>query len=191
MPLPIPGPTPAPDPDEDERLLQRSAAELVPLLHADLHRLARRLRRRSAAGATLQTTALVHEVFLKLQGRPAWNDPSHFLRAAALAMRQVLVDEVRARLALRRGAGAEHLTLSAAESVCAADDADERVLRIDAALQGLGALSPRLRRTVECRYFAGYTEAETADALGVSVATVQRDWAKARAWLHREIADPA
>ena len=172
-------------PDAHQRL-QQTAAELVPLFYADLRRLARRVRYESQASETLQTTALIHEVYLKLRAVASWNDRQHFMRAAAMAMRQVLVDDVRARLAQRRGSGAAHLPLEAAEEV-AADDVDERVVEIDEALQRLNLLSPRLSQTVECRYFAGYNENETAEALGVSVATVQRDWAKARAWLHREL----
>lgn len=177
---------PTPDPTGEDRL-QQTAAQLVPLFYADLRRLARRVRHQSQASETLQTTALIHEVYLKLRLVPAWNDRQHFMRAAAMAMRQVLVDDVRARLAQRRGAGATHLGLDEAEEVAAAD-VDERVVQIDEALQRLNELNPRLSQTVECRYFAGYNEAETAEALGVSVATVQRDWAKARAWLHRELA---
>jgi RNA polymerase sigma factor (TIGR02999 family) len=174
----------------DPERLQQTAAQLVPLFYADLRRLARRVRYESQASETLQTTALIHEVYLKLRAVASWNDRQHFMRAAAMAMRQVLVDDVRARLAQRRGAGAAHLPLDAAEDVAAADT-DERVVEIDEALQRLNALNPRLSQTVECRYFAGYNEAETAEALGVSVATVQRDWAKARAWLHRELSPPA
>jgi RNA polymerase sigma factor (TIGR02999 family) len=173
--------------DEPERLRQ-TAAQLIPLFYADLRRLARRVRYESHAGETLQTTALINEVYLKLRNITAWNDRQHFMRAAAMAMRQVLVDDVRARLAQRRGGGAVHVGLDDAEAeAVAADDVDERVLMVDEALQRLADLNPRLSQTVECRYFAGYNEAETADALGVSVATVQRDWAKARAWLHREL----
>jgi RNA polymerase sigma factor (TIGR02999 family) len=174
--------------DEQARLRQ-TAAQLVPMFYADLRRLARRVRYQAQASETLQTTALIHEVYLKLQATTAWNDHQHFMRAAAMAMRQVLIDDVRARLAQRRGAGAVHLPLEAAEAVAAVDD-DERVLAVDDALERLAAMSPRLAQTVECRYFAGYTENETADALGLSVATVQRDWAKARAWLHRELTSP-
>lgn len=172
--------------DIDPERLQQTAAQLVPLFYADLRRLARRVRHQSQASETLQTTALIHEVYLKLRAVSSWNDRQHFMRAAAMAMRQVLVDDVRARLAQRRGAGAAHLPLEAAEDV-ACVDTDERVAQIDEALQRLHLLSPRLSQTVECRYFAGYNESETAEALGVSVATVQRDWAKARAWLHREL----
>ncbi|MCE2915058.1 MAG: ECF-type sigma factor [Rubrivivax sp.] len=172
---------------EPARLAQ-TAAQLVPLFYADLRRLARRVRHESQASQTLQTTALIHEVYLKLRRVDGWNDRQHFMRASAMAMRQVLVDDVRARLAQRRGAGATHVSLDDAEvEQVAAADVDDRVVVIDDALRRLALLNPRLSQTVECRYFAGYNETETADALGVSLATVQRDWAKARAWLHREL----
>jgi RNA polymerase sigma factor (TIGR02999 family) len=174
--------------DASEHRLRQSAAELVPLFYADLRRLARRVRYESQASETLQTTALINEVYLKLRSVSAWNDRQHFMRASAMAMRQVLVDDVRSRRAQRRGAGAAHVTLDDPEvELVSAAAQDDQVLAIDEALCRLAALSPRLARTVECRYFAGYNECEAAEALGVSVATVQRDWAKARAWLHREL----
>jgi RNA polymerase sigma factor (TIGR02999 family) len=192
----MPAPCPAPQPPEtvlasaeaDTGRLAQTAAQLVPLFYADLRRLARRVRYELQASETLQTTALIHEVYLKLRQVERWNDRQHFMRASAMAMRQVLVDDVRARLAQRRGAGAAHVSLDDAEAEqVAAADVDERVVVIDDALRRLATLSPRLSQTVECRYFAGYNESETAEALGVSLATVQRDWAKARAWLHREL----
>lgn len=192
MPPAAAPPDPAPVPAEDAETareidrLRQTASQLVPLFYADLKRLARWVRHEARASETLQTTALIHEAYLKLQATPAWNDRQHFLRAAAMAMRQVLVDDVRARLSQRRGEGAPHLPLEDAEHL-ASQDADTRVLAIDEALQRLVTLNPRLSQVVECRYFAGYTETETAEVLGVSVPTVQRDWAKARAWLHREL----
>lgn len=170
----------------DDATLEQSAAQLAPVFYAELRRIARRVRWGSGASETLQTTALVHESFLKLRAAPRWNDRQHFLCAAALAMRQVVVDDLRHGLAQRRGGGAEHLPLEQVEHELL-DKADEQVLAVDQALQQLAALNPRLARTVECRYFAGYSEAETAEALGVSLATVQRDWAKARAWLKRAL----
>jgi RNA polymerase sigma factor (TIGR02999 family) len=187
-PDPISAPPLAADAEHDR--LRQTASQLVPLFYADLKRLARWVRHDARASETLQTTALIHEAYLKLQATPAWNDRQHFLRAAAMAMRQVLVDDIRARLSQRRGEGAPHVPLEDAEHL-ATQDADARVLAIDGALQRLVTLNPRLSQVVECRYFAGYTETETADVLGVSVPTVQRDWAKARAWLHRELAGDA
>lgn len=166
--------------------LHAAAQQLVPLFYADLKRLARRIRSGMPQAETLQTTALIHEAYLKLHATPMWNDRQHFMRAAALAMRQVLVDDARSRLAERRNHGERPMPIEAAEDV-AADAPDERIVAIDAALQQLAGFSPRLAQTVECRYFAGYTEPETALALGVSVATVERDWVKARAWLYQQL----
>lgn len=170
-------------PPATDSLLQAAAAQLVPLFYADLKRLARRIKGGVSSAETLQTTALIHEAYLKLRLTSNWNDRQHFMRAAALAIRQVLVDDARSRCAQRRNHGERALPIEAADDV-AADAPDERLLAIDEALVKLAAFSPRLAQTVECRYFAGYTEPETAEALGVSVASVQRDWAKARAWLH-------
>lgn len=169
--------------------ISADAAELVPLFYADLKKISRRLRYGSSSSETMQTTVLIHEAWLKLHATPAWNDRQHFLRAAALAMRQVLVDDARVRLAARRNNGERPLPIDAAETV-AAEAPDERVVAIDEALAELAVFSPRLAQTVECRYYAGYTEAETAEALGVGVATVQRDWAKARAWLFQRLQTP-
>lgn len=163
--------------------------ELVPIFYADLKRLARRERTRVAAGGTLPTTALVHEAYLKLRGTRSWNDEAHFLRAAALAMRHALVNHAEARRAAKRGGGIAHLPLDAAFDAAldagAADD--ETLLALDEALKRLAGQSARLARVVECRFFAGYDERETAQALGLSERTVRRDWTLARAWLYREI----
>lgn len=180
--------TPGDAPDR-ETAITDIAAELTPLFYADLRRISRQVRRGAPGGParTLDTTALIHEAWLKLSVRPRWNDRQHFLRAAALAMRQALVDDARARLAGRRNHAQGALSLDAAAEV-AADAPDERVIAVHEALAELSAFAPRLAQTVECRYFAGYTESETAEALGVGLATVQRDWAKARAWLFQRLA---
>ncbi len=166
------------------------ADELLPTFYADLKRLARRERSRVGAGLTLQTTALVHEAYLKLRGAKGWNDDTHFLRAAALAMRHALVNHAAARLAAKRGSGADHV--NAAEALDAGLDAafeqDETLLALNQALERLAERSPRLARVVECRFFAGYDERETARTLALSERTVRRDWTLARAWLHRELA---
>jgi RNA polymerase sigma factor (TIGR02999 family) len=135
---------------------------------------------------SLQTTALVNETWLKLHKVDGWNDRQHFLRAAAKAMRQVLVDSAREHFAAKRGGGVNPETLSAAERVVAGSD--DEVILVDEALARLQALDPRLAQVVECRFFAGYNEEETALALGVSDRTVRRDWLKAKAWLYVEIA---
>lgn len=161
------------------------ADRLLPLFYDDLKQLAHRERRRVGAGATMQTTALVNEAYLKLRGSDGWNTDQHFLRAAALAMRHALVNHAIARVAGKRGDGAPHDSLTAAHDVAAGDDA--ALLSLNEALERLAASSLRLAQVVECRYFAGYDERETATALGISERTVRRDWTLARAWLHREL----
>jgi RNA polymerase sigma factor (TIGR02999 family) len=161
------------------------ADQLTPLFYDDLKRLAHRERARVGAGATLQTTALVNEAYLKLRGSRDWNSDAHFLRAAALAMRHALVSHALARLAHKRGQGAALLPLDAALDVPVDDDA--AILALNEALGRLAHESVRLAQVVECRYFAGYDDAETAHALAVSERTVRRDWTLARAWLHREL----
>jgi RNA polymerase sigma factor (TIGR02999 family) len=164
------------------------ADELVPLFYQELRTLAHRVRGKVGGGATLQTTALVHEAYFKLRGAHGWNDDTHFLSAAALAMRHVLINHATARIAAKRGAGAEHLPLTAADHVATAED--QMLLDLNEALERLGQNSPRVARIVECRYFGGYDEPATARALGLSERTVRRDWALARAWLHRELQMP-
>jgi RNA polymerase sigma factor (TIGR02999 family) len=156
---------------------------LVALLYADLRGIARRERRRAGAGATLCTTALVHEAWLKLQRGEGWKDHRHFLATAALAMRQVLVNDVLARRAAKRNHGLQPIDLLEAGNV--SEREDDRILLVSEAVERLARLSPRLARVVECRFFAGYSDAETAAALGITDRTVRRDWIKARAWLYR------
>jgi len=162
------------------------ADQLLPLFYDDLKRIAHRERGRVDAGATLQTTALVNEAYLKLRGTHAWNDDAHFMRAAALAMRHALVNHAVARLAGKRGSGTIALPLTAALDVAVQDD--DTMLALNEALSRLACDSARLAQVVECRYFAGYDDAETARALDISERTVRRDWNLARAWLHRELA---
>ena len=162
------------------------ADQLTPLFYDDLKRLARRERHRVGAGNTLQTTALVNEAYLKLRGTHGWNTDEHFLRAAALAMRHALVNHAVARLAGKRGDGVDNLPIGAAMDI--AIDDDSTMLALNDALGRLARDSLRLARVVECRYFGGYDDVETACALGISERTVRRDWMLARAWLHRELA---
>ncbi|MFA5940137.1 MAG: ECF-type sigma factor [Sinimarinibacterium sp.] len=167
--------------------------ELTEALYGDLKRLARSQRGRVASGQTLQTTALVNEAYLKLVRRGAWASREHFMNSAARAMRHILVDHARGRLTAKRGMGMP--TDSLDDESCYEDalilrgEPAERVLALDAALERLAALSPRLVSVVECRYFAGYSEEETAALLGLTDRTVRRDWVKAKAWLFREIGD--
>ena len=163
----------------------QTSSELVEALYAELRHVARRERWQMGATPTLQTTALINETYLKLHRSNCWNDRQHFLRAAAIAMRQVLVDAARERMAMKRGGGIKADTLSAADRVAAASD--DEVIQVDTALQRLGTFDPRLAQIVECRFFAGYSEPETAAALQISERTVRRDWIKAKAWLYTEL----
>src|SRR5689334_21356179 len=148
----------------------------------------RRLGRDGASGSTLSTTGLVHEAYLRLaeQSAAVWNDHAHFLAIASLAMRYELVDRARARRTRKRGgAGDQIVTLD--DEVMGADGQAEMVLDLNEALEQLAAWDVRLARVVECRFFGGLTESETAEALGITVRTVQRDWVKARILLRRAL----
>lgn len=172
------------DATESERL---SVDNLMPLVYRELRTLARRERLRASAGETLLTTALVHEAYLRLRDHPALPSRGDFLRLSAVAMRRVLVDRVREQVAEKRGGGAPHLSLEEAGELVVEDG--DRLLIVESALQKLASIDPRLVEVVECRFFAGYTEPETAEALGISERSVQRYWALARAWLKTEMAD--
>jgi RNA polymerase sigma-70 factor (ECF subfamily) len=168
---------------------------LMPVVYAELRRQARRALRREATGHTLQPTALVHEAYLKLVGQAPsrWRGREQFFGVAARCMRQVLVDAARTRRAAKRGGGAHPITLSDVEGLAAAPaaageaDGDD-VIALDAALTRLAALDPGQARVVELRYFAGLTLDDTAATLGISPATVSREWTVARRWLRRELA---
>ena len=160
---------------------------VFPLIYRELQRIARAQLGRERAGHTLEPTALVSEAYLKLANRPpsGAENRAHFVAVAARAMRQVLVDHARARAATKRGGGAAPLTLNEDLAGAHSDPAD--VLALDQALERLDELDTRLRRVVELRYFGGLQDEEIAQVLGVTRRTVQRDWVKARAWLHREL----
>jgi RNA polymerase sigma factor (TIGR02999 family) len=164
---------------------------LLPLVYDELRATARRALAREQAGHTLHATDLVHEAFFKMVGTDGgaggahWQDRAHFFAVASRAMRQVLVEHARRRLADKRGGGAVHVTLGAA--AVAHPTGDDELLALDEALDRLGAVEPRLRALVEHRFFAGMSERETAAVLGVSERTAQREWARARAWLYREL----
>jgi RNA polymerase sigma factor (TIGR02999 family) len=161
------------------------AAELLPVFYDQLKQIAQRARSRLGGNQTLQTTALVHEAFLRLRHSPTFVDETHFLRAAALAMRHALINHAAARVAEKRGGGQLHLTLSSADAIGV--DTDEGLLALNEALERLSSEIPRLADVIECRFFGGYSEEDTARALGLSLRTVQRDSLKARAWLFREL----
>jgi RNA polymerase sigma factor (TIGR02999 family) len=159
----------------------------VPQLYEELRVIAHRRIARRPDGGTLETTGLVHEVYLKLvdQPRAEVQDRAHFLALASLAMRHVLVDRAKARGRLKRGGATGLVTFD--EERIAVDDQPEALLQLDDALSWLAELEPRLARVVECRFFGGLSEAEIAQALGVTERTVQRDWAKARMLLRRAL----
>lgn len=162
-----------------------SVDALFATFYDELRRRAHGVRRRGAP-RTLSTTGLVHEAYLKLRGSSGWDSREHFLNTAARAMRQLVVNAAEARVAAKRGGGAGVVTLDDAVSA-AAPARPEEVLALDEALALLEQLNPRQARVVECRYFAGFSVEETAAALGVGTATVQRDWRFARAWLQRAL----
>jgi len=165
--------------------VRRIAAELLPAFYQDLRRIAQRTRARMGANHTLQTTALVHEAYLRLGQSRSFTDETHFLRASALAMRHALINYAHARLAEKRGGGGQQVTLSHIDEFSV--DSDEGLLALNEAMEKLTREMPRLADVVECRFFGGYGEEDTARALGISLRTVQRDWLKARAWLFREL----
>jgi RNA polymerase sigma factor (TIGR02999 family) len=160
---------------------------LVPELYEQLRRMAHRQLGRRPNGGTLQTTELVHEAYLKVvaRGRGELPEEAHFLALASLAMRHVLVDRVKARRRLKRGGGQAHITFD--DERIAVDDDAGALLDLDEALTWLATMEPRLARVVECRFFGGLTAEQIAAALGVTVRTVERDWAKARMLLRRQL----
>lgn len=164
--------------------------ELLPLVYGELRRQAARQLRSQPSGHTLQATALVHEVYLRLVDRPnaEWQGRAHFFGVAARAMRSILVDHARARRAAKRGGRAPALTLGAADAVAdGAPGSEVDVLALDEALTRLAELDLRQARVVELRYFGGSSIEETAQVLGISHATVEREWRTARLWLRREL----
>jgi len=172
----------------------RSAVQaLFPRVYDELRRISRSQRRQRASD-TLNTTALVHEAYIRMAGRTALDvrDRSHFLAVAATAMRQVLIDHARARLAAKRGGGALKISFHDIEAALDSGPAftegrAEALIALDDALSRLSDHSERQSRVVECRFYAGLSIEETADALGISPATVKRDWAMAQSWLYRDL----
>jgi RNA polymerase sigma factor (TIGR02999 family) len=160
---------------------------LMPLVHTELRRLARHYISRERPGHTLQSTALVNEAYLRLveQESMRWENRTHFFGIAAHLMRQILVDHARSRQAAKRGGGQYRLSLSRVDRSASAPDLD--LLALDEALGRLEALDPQKSRIVELRYFGGLGIEETAEVIGISPATVKRDWSMARAWLRSEL----
>lgn len=160
---------------------------LIPLVYDELRRLARRHLRGERPDHTLQSAALVHEAYLRLirQEQPHWQNRAHFFGVAAQLMRHILVDHARGRAAAKRGAGAPRLSLDA--DVALPQEREVDVVALDDALKQLAALDEQASRVVELRFFGGLSIEETSVVLGVSPATVKREWATARAWLQREM----
>jgi RNA polymerase sigma factor (TIGR02999 family) len=171
----------------------RALKQLTPLVYAELRAQARRYMRNERSGLTLQGTALVHEVYLRLvnTGDVAWHDRAHFFALSSRIMRRILVDAARARAAAKRGGGVARVEHSSAvdldQITTPGSDAASSLCALDDALKSLTRIDPRRAKVIELRFFGGLSVEETADVLEVSPATVMRDWRLARAWLAREL----
>lgn len=186
---------PGGDPGAVTRLLRECAGgsrssfdELISIVYADLRRIAHRQLQAEQTGHTLDTTALVHETYLKLlpQADTSWGDRAHFFAVASRAVRHVLIDYARYRKADKRWGG---LRVPLRENSSATEPQTVDLLSLEQSLQRLADLDPRLERVVECRFFGGMTVPETAQALDISPSTVDRDWARAKTYLYRELVD--
>jgi RNA polymerase sigma factor (TIGR02999 family) len=166
---------------------QEALNKLMPLVYDELRRLASRYLRNERAGHTLQTTALVHEAYLKLvdQKNGTWENRVQFFAAAAQVMRHILVDYARSRRAFKRGG--EYCRLSLDEAFISSQEKDPDLLTLHEALNSLGAIDTQQSRVVELRVFGGLTVEETAEALEISPRTVKREWSMAKAWLHKQM----
>jgi RNA polymerase sigma factor (TIGR02999 family) len=166
---------------------QAALQQLIPLVYAELRRLAKRHLRQERAGHILQTTALVHEAYLRLIDwqQVEWQNRAHFLGVAAQLMRRILVDDARRRRALKRGA--EGIQVSLTEAAEVAEERSVDLLALEEALQSLAELDARKSRIVELRFFGGLSVEETAEVMKISPRTVRREWSLAQAWLHREL----
>ncbi len=162
--------------------------ELLPLVYDELRHIAHGQLRRERSSHTLNTTALVHEAYLKLvdQNDVTWKNRAHFYGVAAQAMRRILIDYARTRTRKKRGGKQQRVSLKESLGLFS-DEQSEELLALDESLQRLESINPRHGRVVECRFFGGLTIEETAAALDVSTATVSRDWQLARAWLKRDL----
>ena len=173
---------------------RRAFSELLPRVYDELHQLAARQRQRWEGDETLNTTALVHEAYLRLvdQSAPQWWSRPHFLAVASTAMRQILLDYAKRKHAAKRGGGRRRIPLHEVESALRgpgdpAEARSEALLALDDSLRRLEKHDRRQARIVECRFFGGMTIQDTAEALGISPATVSRGWAMAQAWLYRDL----
>ena len=177
---------------------QSALNTLLPLVYDELHRLAGQQRNRWDGDETLDTTALVHEAYFRLADQPApnWQNKAHFLSVAATAMRQILIDYSKRKRAAKRGGKAPHLSLHDLEpallqSATATGVRDDIMVALDESLGRLEQVNRRQMRIVECRFFGGMSVEDTAEALGISPATVKRGWRVAQAWLYRDLTDAA
>ena len=173
--------------DGDPSALER----LIPKVYNELRRIAHRYMRSELPGNTLQTTALVNEVYLRLVDvkNVTWDHRAHFFGISAKLMRRILVDAARARGADKRGAGAVKVNVE--DTAVLPPEPDGAVLALDAALEALEKMAPRQAKVVELRYFGGLSVEQTVEVMGVSERTVMRDWEFAKTWLKRELSDPA
>jgi RNA polymerase sigma-70 factor (ECF subfamily) len=164
-----------------------TASQLIPLVYDELHRLAHRHMRQERPDHTLQATALVHEAYVRLVNQPqrTWQNRAHFIAVAAQVMRRILVDYARARRTSKRGSAPQRVPLE--EPLLFTEEQSDDLVSLDEALERLAKFDARQSRVVELRFFGGLTTDETAEVLGISSKTVKRDWAVARAWLHREV----
>jgi RNA polymerase sigma-70 factor, ECF subfamily len=162
-------------------------ADVFPLIYEELRRLAGQQLRREPDGHTLSPTALVHEAYMRLLDytRVEWAGRAHFMAVAATAMRRILVDHARGHRSLKRGGGLRRVSIDAVE--LGTEERADLLLAIDEGLERLKLVEPRQAQVVECRFFGGMTEEETAAALDISLRTVKRDWARAKSWLHRDV----
>ena len=163
-------------------------ADVFPLIYDELRRLAQQQLKREPDGHTLSPTALVHEAYMRLidYSRLEWTGRAHFMAVASTAMRRILVDHARGHRSAKRGGMLKRVNIDDVE--LGTEDRAELLIAIDDALGRLKEIDARQAQVVECRFFGGMTEEETAEALGMGLRTVKRDWAKAKSWLHREIA---
>jgi RNA polymerase sigma factor (TIGR02999 family) len=168
---------------------QEALEQLIPVVYDELHRQAARYLRREHPGHTLQTTALIHEAYLRLikQQNIEWQNRAHFYAIAARLMRQILVDHARRRQATKRGGSDIKVPLEEAMVISPGENVD--LVALDEALTRLAAIDPQQSRIVELRYFSGLSVEETAEVLGVSSRTVKRDWNVAKAWLRQQISE--
>lgn len=166
---------------------QAALEKLTPLVYAELHRLAKGYMVKEPAGHTLQTTALIHEAYIRLIDwkNARWQNRAHFFGVAAQIMRRILVDFARSRQCAKRGNGAQRLSLD--DEITIQEDRGQDLIALDDALKSLARIDPRKCQIVELKFFGGLSAEETADVLKLSLRTVEREWNLARAWLYREL----